>query len=193
MPSPTSPNKLAFALWSRVGVISVWLEVRVLPGPPRILVLPEISRKIRPIRRHFAGGALSLRPRRGGEASGPPPHTLHPRQTSQRLGAPVGSNGPEPPKREGECDTHDALGFRIEELGGPPLGWCGVVCRHHLSPTVAMQPAGQDPEVLLAPGTVAVPLRSQPNASPFWIMLLLVSGRLDNGMIRIWQPNTGVA
>jgi hypothetical protein len=24
-------------------------------------------------------------------------------------------------------------------------------------------------------------------------MLLLVSGRLDNGMIRIWQPDTGVA
>jgi hypothetical protein len=24
-------------------------------------------------------------------------------------------------------------------------------------------------------------------------MLLLVLGRLDNGMIRIWQPNTGVA
>jgi hypothetical protein len=50
-----------------------------------------------------------------------------------------------------------------------------------------MQPAGQDPEVLRASGTVAVPLRSQPNASPFWIMLLLVSGRLDNRMIRIWQ------
>jgi hypothetical protein len=56
-----------------------------------------------------------------------------------------------------------------------------------------MQPAGQDPEVPLASGTVAVPLRSQPNASPFWIMLLLVSGRLDNGMIRIWQPDTGVS
>ena len=40
----------------------------------------------------------------------------------------------------------------------------------------------------LASGTVAVPLRSQPNASPFWIMLLLVSGTLDNGMICIWQP-----
>jgi hypothetical protein len=47
-------------------------------------------------------------------------------------------------------------------------------------------------ETSLAPGTVAVPLRSQPNASPFWIMLLLVSGRLDNGMIRIWQSDTGV-
>jgi hypothetical protein len=55
------------------------------------------------------------------------------------------------------------------------------------------QPAGQDPEARLARGTVAVPLCSRPNASPFWIMLLLVSGRLDNGMIRIWQPDTGVA
>ena len=53
--------------------------------------------------------------------------------------------------------------------------------RHHLSPTVAMRLAGPDPDLLLAPGTVAVPLRSQPNASPFWIMLLLVSGRLDTG------------
>src|SRR5262249_59225083 len=33
-----------------------------------------------------------------------------------------------------------------------------------------MRLAGQDPELLLAPGTVAVPLRSQPNVSPFWIM-----------------------
>jgi hypothetical protein len=56
-----------------------------------------------------------------------------------------------------------------------------------------MQPAGQDPEARLMPGTVTVPLYSQTNASPFWIMLLLVLGRLDNGMIRIWQPDTGVA
>jgi hypothetical protein len=39
-----------------------------------------------------------------------------------------------------------------------------------------MQPAGQDPEAHLAPGMVTVPLCSRPNASPFWIMLLLVSG-----------------
>ena len=56
-----------------------------------------------------------------------------------------------------------------------------------------MQPAGQDPEARLAPGTVTLPLCSRTNASPFWIMLLLVLGRLDNGMIRIWQPDTGVA
>jgi hypothetical protein len=56
-----------------------------------------------------------------------------------------------------------------------------------------MQPAGQDPEARLVPGTVTLPLRSQPNASSFWIMLLLVLGRLDNGMIRIWQPDTGAA
>jgi hypothetical protein len=56
----------------------------------------------------------------------------------------------------------------------PPLRWCGVVCRHHHSPTVAFQPAGQDPEVLLAPGTVTLPLCPHANASPFWIILLLV-------------------
>jgi hypothetical protein len=30
-----------------------------------------------------------------------------------------------------------------------------------------MQPAGRDPELLVAPGTVTVPLRSRPNASSF--------------------------
>ncbi len=39
-----------------------------------------------------------------------------------------------------------------------------------------MQPAGQDPEARFAPGTGTLPLCSHPNASPFWIMLLLVSG-----------------
>jgi len=56
-----------------------------------------------------------------------------------------------------------------------------------------MQPAGQNPEALLTPGTLTVPLCLRTNASPFWIMLLLVSGRLDNGMISIWPPDTGVA
>jgi len=56
-----------------------------------------------------------------------------------------------------------------------------------------MQPAGQDPEARLVPGTVTLPLCSRTNASPFWIMLLLVFGKLDNGMIRVWQPNTGIA
>jgi hypothetical protein len=41
---------------------------------------------------------------------------------------------------------------------------------------MAMQPAGRDPELLIAHGTVTVPLRSRPNASFFWIILLLVSG-----------------
>jgi hypothetical protein len=44
----------------------------------------------------------------------------------------------------------------------------------------------------VAPGRVTVPLCSRTNASPFWIMLLLVWGRLDNGMIPFWQPE-GVA
>jgi hypothetical protein len=46
-----------------------------------------------------------------------------------------------------------------------------------------MQPAGQDPEARLLPGAVTLPLRSRTNASPFWIMLLLVWGRLDNGRL----------
>ncbi len=46
-----------------------------------------------------------------------------------------------------------------------------------------MQPAGQDPEACVVPGTVTLPLCSRTNASPFWIMLLLFLGRLDHGRI----------
>jgi hypothetical protein len=46
-----------------------------------------------------------------------------------------------------------------------------------------MQPAGQDPEACVVPGTVTLPLCSRTNASPFWIMLLRVWGRLDHGRI----------
>src|SRR5262245_51970400 len=52
-----------------------------------------------------------------------------------------------------------------------------------------MQPAGQDPEARLVPGAVTLPLRSRTNASLFWIMLLLVWGRLDNGIILFGWPN----
>ena len=37
----------------------------------------------------------------------------------------------------------------------------------------------------MRPETVTLPLCSRTNASPFWIMLLLVLGRPDNGMIRV--------
>src|SRR5262245_30729890 len=37
----------------------------------------------------------------------------------------------------------------------------------------------------VAPGTVIVPLCSRTNASPFSMMLLLVWGRWDHGMIRL--------
>src|SRR5260370_9341055 len=46
-----------------------------------------------------------------------------------------------------------------------------------------MLSAGQDPEARLAPGTVTLPLCSRPDASPFWIMLLLVWRRSEHGMI----------
>ena len=69
------------------------------------------------------------------------------------------------------------------------MRWCGVIRRHHHGPDSAMQPAGQDPEARLVPGAVTLPLRSRTNASPFWIMLLLVWGRLDNGIILFGWPN----
>src|SRR5436190_9188613 len=52
-----------------------------------------------------------------------------------------------------------------------------------------MQPAGQDPEAGLAPGTGTLPLCSRTNASPFWIILLLVWGKLEHGMIPAVAPH----
>src|SRR5260370_7628756 len=46
-----------------------------------------------------------------------------------------------------------------------------------------MLSAGQDPEARLAPGTVTLPLCSRPDASPFWVMLLLVWRRSEHGRI----------
>jgi hypothetical protein len=60
---------------------------------------------------------------------------------------------------------------------------------HHHSPTLAMQPAGRDPEARLAPGTGTLPLCWRGNASAFWIMLLLVSVRTDHGIIVPDQRN----
>ena len=51
----------------------------------------------------------------------------------------------------------------------------GGVAPHHQSPTSAMQPAGQDLGARMRSGLTTVPLRLRPNASPFWIMLLLSS------------------
>src|SRR4029453_2480288 len=84
-----------------------------------------------------------------------------------------------------------------ESTMGSRNTWTAAPIPAAMSPASSAQEAGKSlreiaEETSLAPGTVAVPLRSQPNASPFWIMLLLVSGRLDNGMIRIWQSDTGV-
>src|SRR6516225_1220685 len=64
-------------------------------------------------------------------------------------------------------------------------------CRHHRSPTSAMQPAGQHPEGASHPETVTLPLCSRTNASPFWIMLLLVWGRSEHGMIPAASTSLG--
>ena len=69
---------------------------------------------------------------------------------------------------------NDALGIGESCHRDPPFVGGSAMRRHRRSPTLAMQPAGQDPEARPAPGTVIVPLRLQRNASPFWIMLWLV-------------------
>src|SRR5881227_4021349 len=55
---------------------------------------------------------------------------------------------------------------------------------HHRSPTSAIRPAGQDIEAPQRPELTTPPLQSRPNASPFWIMLLLSVGALEHGMIK---------
>src|ERR1700722_19020175 len=46
-----------------------------------------------------------------------------------------------------------------------------------------MKPAGQDSGCRSPPGTVTVPLRSHLNASPFWIIFVLVLEQTDQQMI----------
>ena len=67
----------------------------------------------------------------------------------------------------------------------PPSVGDGVLRRHHRSPAVATKPAGQGSEEGPMAFDVAatVTLCSDRNASLFWIILWLVSGPADNGMI----------
>jgi hypothetical protein len=51
------------------------------------------------------------------------------------------------------------------------------------SPTSALEPTGQDLGARQRSGLTTVPLQSRSNSSPFWIMLLLSSATLENGMI----------
>ena len=55
-------------------------------------------------------------PRRGGQASGPPPHTLHPRRSSYRLGTPTGADGPESPERERAAGISTSLSSNWRNL-----------------------------------------------------------------------------
>jgi hypothetical protein len=65
----------------------------------------------------------------------------------------VGSSTPRSSSREAADRMTSCVSVSLD-IGIPPWGWRGVVCRHHHSPALAMQPAGQDPEVLHGPGTV---------------------------------------
>src|SRR6266478_8016093 len=87
---------------------------------------------------------------------------------------------------------HDALPTYGPQQG-PPSGSSIALVRRRSPPPpqphLGHAAGGAGSRARLAPGTVTVPLCSQTKASPFWIMLLLVLGRLDNGMIRIRQPD----
>ena len=64
------------------------------------------------------------------------------------------------------------------------LRLCGNHRRHHRSPTSANKPAGQDPKrsQRLEPDTLPLYLREE--ASPFWIILLLVERDLEHPSIK---------
>src|SRR5262249_34091026 len=59
----------------------------------------------------------------------------------------------------------------------------GVIAATTAAPPRPCSRRGRIPRARRAPGTVTVPLCSRPNASPFWIMLLLVLGTTDHGII----------
>ena len=115
--------------------------------------------------------------------------------TAFRAASPLIFAGSSTP-RSSRCEAADRMTscVSVSLTSGSSVGLRRRRCRHHHSPALAMQPAGQDPEARLVPGTVTLPLRSRTNASPFWIMLLRVSGRRDHGMIRIrreFTPSAG--
>src|SRR5262249_6374828 len=65
----------------------------------------------------------------------------------------------------------------------PPLRGAASFAATTTAPPRPCSRRGRIPEAHLVPGTVTVPLCSRTNASPFWIMLLLVWGRLGHAMI----------
>src|SRR5262249_53210433 len=55
---------------------------------------------------------------------------------------------------------------------------------HHRSPISAMTGGAGSRKRPQRPALTTLPLQSRPNASPFWIMLLLSVGALEYGMIK---------
>src|SRR5262245_44984020 len=71
---------------------------------------------------------------------------------------------------------NDELGIGESWHRDPPLLWYGVIAATTAAPP---RPCGRRGRIRgrVAPGTVTLPLCSRTNASPFWIMLLLVLGQ----------------
>ncbi len=65
------------------------------------------------------------------------------------------------------------------------------MCRHHQSPAARRRAAGQDPRAQPRSELRIVPLCLVRNASPFWIILLLVFRRADHRMIPALPPARG--
>jgi len=88
------------------------------------------------------------------------------------------------PRSRGQNDELGIGGFGHRD---PPFALVRRHCRHPRSPPRPCSRRGRIPK-RLAFETVTVRLCSRPNASPFWIMLLLVWGRLDHAIVRIPVP-----
>jgi hypothetical protein len=80
------------------------------------------------------------------------------------------------------------LRFDFALVIGDLLRLCGDHRRHHRSPTSAKKPSGRIPKRRRRPELDTVPLCLREEASPFWIILLLVWGAPAYSRIKLATP-----
>jgi hypothetical protein len=89
-------------------------------------------------------------------------------------------------RESSRCEAADRMTSCVSvslAIGILRWGWCGVVAANHHSPTLAMQPAGQDPEARPVPGTVTLPLCSRANGQSFLDNVIAGLRWSEHGMI----------
>jgi hypothetical protein len=105
--------------------------------------------------------------------------------TTFRAASPLMFAGSSTP-RSSRCEAADRMMSWVSvSLAIGILRWVGAAsfAATTTAPPLPCSRRGRIPRRALVPGTVTVPLCSRTNASPFWIMLLLVWGGTDHAMI----------